>query len=71
MKDASTKPQVRCGWQVQDADTRAAACGPWPAGGGSCWAGFAYFSYLMLNTEELFLSGEVVYPLERCLLGAR
>jgi hypothetical protein len=56
---------------VQDADTRAAACGPWPAGGGSCWAGFAYFSYLMLNTEELFLSGEVVYPLERCLLGAR
>ena len=42
--------------EIQDADTRAAGGErPWPAGAGSCWAGFAYFSYLMLNTEELFL----------------
>ena len=68
-KQQAGKPQeVSPGWGVQQGDTRAAAFGPWPEGGGSCWAGFAYFSYLMLNVEELCISGRPVYPVERCLL---
>jgi hypothetical protein len=56
---------------VQDGDTRCSDYPgvSWPEGGSSCWAGFAYFSYLMLNVEELVLSGTPVYPAERCLLA--
>eukprot|EP01043_Picozoa_sp_COSAG02_P005783 COSAG02_NODE_159_length_32891_cov_17.822518_4_plen_84_part_00 len=33
---------------------------------GSCWTGFSYFSYLLLNAEELVLTGRPVYRV-RCL----
>ena len=52
---------TRVGGQVQ-------ACEFYAQGHGGPEGAYSHFSYLSLNVEEMFLSGEAQYPVERTLL---